>query len=70
MSSQAAERQDVVDNVASAGWFVARETNKGYLIMHCGCGEHAETLHKTPSDRHHFKNKEARMLRTCATSVQ
>lgn len=64
------EREDVVKEVASHGWYLARETKKGYYVMRCSCGNHQETLHKTPSDPNHFRNKKSRMLSQCSSQVQ
>ena len=46
---------------------MARVSGKGYLVMHCGCGAHMETFHKTPSNPNHFKQKAAFMIRMCST---
>lgn len=45
--------------MAAHGWTVARVTTRGYLIMRCSCGNHQETLHKTPSNPNHFKTEGA-----------
>jgi hypothetical protein len=58
-----------VAEVAAHGWYVARETKRGYLIMRCGCElNHQETLRKTPN-ANHFRQKVARMITTCSTPV-
>ena len=62
-------RDEAVREVARYGWFVARETKRGYLRMHCSCGDHKETLHKTPSNPNHFKRKAARMISVCRGGV-
>jgi hypothetical protein len=46
---------------------VARTSGKGYLVMRCACGAHQETLHKTPSNPKHFREKAAHMIRLCST---
>lgn len=63
-------RDEAVDEVAPHGWFVARTTKRGYLIMRCSCGAHQETLHKTPSNPNLFKRKAAHMVTTCSTQVR
>jgi hypothetical protein len=67
--SNKSERDAAVEEVAPHGWKVARETKRGYLIMRCSCGKHQETLHKTPSDPNHFRNKVAHMVRECSSTV-
>jgi hypothetical protein len=62
-------RDAAVEEVAPHGWKVARETKRGYLIMRCSCGNHQETLHKTPSNPNHFRNKVARMISECSRPV-
>lgn len=57
------ERDAAVEQATAHGWTVARETKRGYLILRCSCGKHQETLHKTPSNPNHFRNKVARMAR-------
>jgi hypothetical protein len=66
MSGQQAERDAAVKALAPHGWHVARETEKGYLVMRCSCGRHQETLHKTPN-RSHFRQKVQKMIRDCST---
>lgn len=58
-------REATVRAAEAIGWWVARVTDRGYLVMRCSCGEHQETLHKTPSNPNHFDQKLARMTRTC-----
>lgn len=60
-------RDQAVSLVEEHGWTVARVSGKGYLVMHCGCGAHMETFHKTPSNPNHFKQKAAFMIRMCST---
>lgn len=67
--SAAEERARAVARVAEHGWHVARETKRGYLIMRCSCGDHQETLHKTPSRPGHFRRKADRMVSLCSTQV-
>jgi hypothetical protein len=67
--SSKSERDAAVEEVAPHGWKVARETKRGYLIMRCSCGNHQETLHKTPSNPSHFRNKVARMISECSRPV-
>jgi hypothetical protein len=62
-------RDAAVAEVATHGWTVARETKRGYLIMRRACGKHQETLHKTPSNPNHFRNKVARMVSECSRPV-
>jgi len=62
-------RHEAVELVAPHGWFVARATKRGYLIMRCSCGDHQETLHKTPSNPNHFRLKVARMIAVCSGQV-
>lgn len=59
------ERDRALREVETCGWWIARTTKRGYLVMRCGCGEHQETMHKTPSNPDHFRQKAARMTRTC-----
>lgn len=61
---------EAVEAVASHGWTIARVTKRGYLVMRCSCGAHQETLHKTPSNPNHFKQKAAHMIKTCSTEVR
>ena len=63
------ERGKAVATVAEHGWYVARETKSGYLIMRCACGDHQETMHKTPSLPDHFRRKAERMVAACSTQV-
>ncbi len=63
------ERNRAVARVAEHGWYVARVTKGGYLIMRCRCGAHQETLHKTPSLASHFRQKANRMIATCSFPV-
>ena len=67
MSGQQAERDAAVEAVREHGWKVARETAKGYLVMRCSCGRHQETLHKTPGNVNHFRQKAQKMIRDCST---
>jgi hypothetical protein len=69
VGSGKSERDAVVEEVAAHGWIVARETKRGYLIMRCSCGQHQETLHKTPSNPNHFRSKAARMVSECSRPV-
>jgi hypothetical protein len=62
-------REEAVAAVAEHGWLPARLTKRGYLIMRCSCGEHQETLHKTPSNPNHFRQKAARMIAVCSRQV-
>jgi hypothetical protein len=62
-------RDEAVAAVAEHGWYPARTTKRGYLIMRCSCGDHQETLHKTPSNPHHFRQKAARMITICSRQV-
>lgn len=62
-------RDEAVAVVESHGWVVARMTKRGYLVMRCSCGQHQETLHKTPSNPNHFKRKARYMVSTCSTQV-
>jgi len=64
------ERDAAIRQVAAHGWTVARETKRGYLIMRCSCGQHQETLHKTPGNRSHFRNKVARMVSQCSRPLK
>jgi hypothetical protein len=64
------DRDAAVREVAPHGWTVARETKRGYLIMRCSCGLHQETLHKSPSNPNHFRQKVARMVSLCSRPVQ
>lgn len=61
------ERLAAIETAEGAGWSIARITAKGYTVMHCGCGEHQETLRKTPSNPNAFRQKARRMVRTCST---
>jgi hypothetical protein len=61
-------RDEAIREVAQHGWTVYRETKKGYVVMHRGCGMHQETLHKTPSRRDHFKQKAAFMITQCSVT--
>jgi hypothetical protein len=67
VSGHAAEREAAVKEVATHGWYVARETTRGYYIMRCSCGRHQTTVHKTPSLPNHFQQKVAWMIRQCST---
>jgi diacylglycerol kinase family enzyme len=67
VSGQDAEREAAVHKVALHGWTVAREIKKGYYVMHCGCGRHTATMHKTPRLRDHFRNRVAWMISQCST---
>jgi hypothetical protein len=69
VASSKSERDAAVEEVATHGWTVARETKRGYLIMRCSCGKHQETLHKTPSNPNHFRSKVARMVSECSRTV-
>jgi hypothetical protein len=62
-------RDEAVEAVAEHGWHAARTTKRGYLIMRCSCGSHQETLHKTPSNPNHFRQKAARMVAVCSSQV-
>lgn len=62
-------RAEAVEVVAAHGWTVARVTERGYLIMRCACGNHQETLHKTPSNPNHFRQKAGRMIASCSRQV-
>lgn len=53
--------------VEEHGWTVARVTRSGYWIMRCACGQHQETLHKSPRLPNHYDNKVRRMVSTCST---
>jgi len=35
-------------------------------VMHCYCGKHYTNLHRTPSNRDHFKNRVRYMIRLCS----
>jgi hypothetical protein len=61
------ERKACIKAVEPHGWHVARVTRKGYTLMRCSCGEHQESLSKTPSDPHHYRNKTNRMIEECST---
>ncbi|MCU1355193.1 MAG: hypothetical protein JWM89_611 [Acidimicrobiales bacterium] len=61
------EKQKAIAAGEGAGWSVARVTSKGYMVMHCGCGDHQETLKKTPSNPDHFRQKARKMVRDCPT---
>lgn len=63
-------RSEAIEHAESHGWTVARVTKRGYTIMRCSCGEHQETLKKTPSNPSHFRQKAARMVSTCSTAVR
>jgi hypothetical protein len=67
VAGQDAERESTVAAAAAIGWTIRRETKRGYLVMHCGCGEHQEILHKTPSNPNHFTNKLRRITSTCVS---
>jgi hypothetical protein len=67
VSGQDAEREAAVGEVALHGWTVARETKRGYYVMHCGCGQHKTTMHKTPRLRDHFRNRVTWMISQCST---
>jgi hypothetical protein len=67
VSGQRTEREAAVREVEAHGWTVARETAKGYYVMHCACGRHQATIHKTPRLRDHFRNRVARMISECST---
>jgi len=60
------ERDRAVQRVAEHGWTVVRTTKRGYLILHCSCGAHQETLHKTPSRPGHFRRKADHMISVCS----
>jgi hypothetical protein len=62
----AVNRDEAVSLVGEHGWYVARESGKGYLVMRCACGAHQETFHKTPSNPNHFRLKAAYMIRLCS----
>ena len=59
-------RDEAVSLVGEHGWYVARVSGKGYLIMRCACGAHQETFHKTPSNQNHFRQRAAYMIRLCS----
>jgi hypothetical protein len=61
------ERDDCIASAAECGWRVARITKQGYTIMQCACGEHTETLKKTPRLADHFRKKAKKMVRDCCT---
>jgi hypothetical protein len=63
------ERAKAIAQVEPHGWAPARTTKRGYVIMRCSCGQHQETLHKTPSLPGHFARKAAHMIATCSTQV-
>jgi hypothetical protein len=67
MSGQQAERENAVREVAAHWWTVARETSRGYYVMHCSCGGHQTTVHKTPRLPNHFRQKVAWMISQCST---
>lgn len=69
MPSAEQERAVAVAAVGEHGWRVARVTKKGYLIMRCSCGDHQETMHKTPSLPDHFRRKANRMVAICSSQV-
>ena len=64
------DRREAVRAVATHGWSVARITKRGYLILRCSCGDHQETLHKTPADPGHFRWKAMRMISTCSSQLR
>jgi hypothetical protein len=66
-SEHTKERDKAILEVAEHGWYVARETGNNYLIMHCSCGKHRETLKKTPSNPQAFREKTRKMIRDCST---
>jgi hypothetical protein len=66
VSGQRAEREAAVREIAAHGWTVARETSRGYYVMHCGCGRHQTTMRKTPRLPDHFRNKAAWMVTQCS----
>jgi hypothetical protein len=51
------------------GWRVARVSTSGYRIMRCGCGQHQGTLHKTPSNPNHFRQRAKAMVALCSKQV-
>ncbi len=63
------ELAKAVAKVEEHGWYVARVNKSGYLILRCGCGDHQQTLHKTPSSPHHFRQKADRMIAICSRPV-
>lgn len=63
------ERAKAVEVLAQHGWVVARTTKRGYLIMRCACGDHYGTLHKTPSNPNHFKQRSGYMISQCSRPV-
>jgi hypothetical protein len=64
------EREEARKELEAHGWFLGRETKRGYWIMRCSCDlHHQETIHKTPSDPRHVRLKVARMIATCTTEV-
>lgn len=67
MAGQAAERKACIAQAEKHGWRPARHSKKGYVLMYCSCGEHQETLHKSPSNPDHFKLKLAKMARDCSS---
>ena len=68
MSGQRSEREAAVREVARHGWTLARETAKGYYVMHCACGRHQATMHKTPRLPNHFRQRAAAwMISQCST---
>lgn len=69
-AEHAKERAIAIEEAAAHGWKVARVTKSGYTIMRCSCGEHQETLSKTPSNPRHFRQKVARMASVCSTQVR
>jgi hypothetical protein len=63
------ELSAALKKVEAHGWFVARITKSGYRQMRCACGQHTETLHKSPSNPQHFRQKANRMVRVCSPEV-
>jgi hypothetical protein len=62
-------RSAAIQEAKACGWIVARVTKAGYTIMRCACGEHQETLRKTPSNPDHFRQKASRMVAMCCKKV-
>lgn len=60
------ERQRALKLLRQNGWRVDHENRKGYLHLLCGCGQHRGTLHKTPSNPSHFRQKAAFLVRQCS----
>jgi hypothetical protein len=65
MSGQRAERDELIAAAAEYGWWAARITARGYVIMRCSCGQHQETVPKTPSNQNTFRNKLRKMMKDC-----